>query len=97
MIGSVLSRVLTGALILFVAGFTVGAQDLDDVTMSGQVKDGTGLAIVGATVVALAVDTGLERSVVTDDDGRYRILKYGLVHTRSKSRKQVLAPRRRRP
>lgn len=60
---------------MLLACFSILAQDLDDVTISGQVKDGNGLAIVGASVTAILTETGLERSVVTDEDGRYRLIK----------------------
>ncbi|MBL8181810.1 MAG: TonB-dependent receptor [Blastocatellia bacterium] len=55
--------------------FSIAAQDLDDVTISGRLTDSNGLAVVGATVTATETATGTERSVVTDDDGRYRFLK----------------------
>ncbi|QQS31618.1 MAG: TonB-dependent receptor [Acidobacteriota bacterium] len=51
------------------------AQDLDDVTISGRVTDANGLPVVGATVTATLVETSEKRSVVTDDDGRYRLIK----------------------
>lgn len=54
---------------------TAFAQDLDDVTVAGKITDANGLAIVGATVTATSVETAEVRTVVTDDDGRYRILK----------------------
>lgn len=50
-------------------------QDLDDVTMSGKVLDANGLAVVGASVIATSVETGEKRTVITDDEGRYRIVK----------------------
>jgi hypothetical protein len=75
MSGSILSRISTVALVVLMAGLAIIAQDLDDVTVSGRVTDSNGLAIVGATVTAVATETGLERSVITDEDGRYRIIK----------------------
>src|SRR5215207_2172409 len=65
------------ALALVVITLTLGAvaQDLDDVTISGKVADANGLPIVGATIMAKSVETGLERTVVTDDEGRYKIVK----------------------
>ena len=56
------------------------AQDLDDVTISGKVTDSNGLAVVGATVTATSVDTGEVRTVVTDDEGRYRLVKLKAGH-----------------
>lgn len=57
--------------------FTAGsyAQTLDTVTFSGRVTDSNGLAIVGATVTATLVETTVERSVTTDEEGRYRIIE----------------------
>jgi hypothetical protein len=50
-------------------------QDLDDVIISGKVTDQNGAIVVGATVTATLVDTGVERSVVTDENGRYRLIE----------------------
>lgn len=51
------------------------AQDLDNVTMTGRVTDQNGAIIPGATVTSTLVSTGNERSVVTDSDGRYRLIQ----------------------
>src|SRR5688572_27063492 len=51
------------------------AQDLDDVTISGRISDSNGLAIAGANVKAMLIETGIERTVTTDDEGRYRIIE----------------------
>ncbi|HKR02754.1 MAG TPA: TonB-dependent receptor [Pyrinomonadaceae bacterium] len=51
------------------------AQDLDDVTISGRVTDPNGAIVPGANVTAVLVKTGVERSVVANDDGRYRIIE----------------------
>ena len=63
------------ALMLFVFGLAVGAQDLDDVTIGGKVTDANGLAVVGATVTVTSVDRGEVRTVVTNEEGQYRIVK----------------------
>lgn len=57
--------------------FTINsfAQDLDDVTISGRIVDSNSLPIVGATVTAIMVETGFQRTVVTNDDGRYRLIE----------------------
>lgn len=72
-----LGRPLFAALSLVVLSFaiSVSAQDLDDVTISGRITDSAGLAVVGATVKATHVETGTERNVVTNDDGRYRFIE----------------------
>jgi outer membrane receptor protein involved in Fe transport len=51
------------------------AQDLDNVTIRGRVTDENGAIVPGATVTALLVMTGDERSVTTDAEGRYRIIE----------------------
>lgn len=50
-------------------------QDLDDVTISGKVLDSNKLPIVGATVTAKLVETGIERIVTTNDEGVFRIIE----------------------
>ncbi len=54
---------------------TVFSQDLDDVTINGKVADSNNAPIVGATVTATRVETGDERTFVTNDEGRYRIIE----------------------
>jgi hypothetical protein len=51
------------------------AQDLDEVTIAGQVTDENGAIIPGATVTAVLQSTNEERSVQADDNGRYRIIE----------------------
>ncbi|MEO7971704.1 MAG: carboxypeptidase-like regulatory domain-containing protein, partial [bacterium] len=53
----------------------LAAQDLDNVTMTGRVLDQNGAVIPGATVTATLVSTGIERTVVTDGEGRYRLIQ----------------------
>jgi Carboxypeptidase regulatory-like domain len=64
---------LTCALILSISTFSV-AQDLDNVTISGKVTDSNNQIILGATVTAKFITTGNERTVQTDDEGRYRLI-----------------------
>lgn len=61
--------------LLIIASITSTAQDLDDVSISGRVVDSNNLAIVGSTVTATQIETGAERTVTTDDEGRYRIIE----------------------
>jgi hypothetical protein len=65
------------ALILFIFIFAGGgfAQDLDDVTISGKIVDSNNASIVGATVVARLISTGVERLVVTDEEGKFRFVE----------------------
>ena len=51
------------------------AQDLDDVSFSGVVADGNGAVVAGASVTARLAATGAERSAVTDEEGRYRLVE----------------------
>ena len=53
----------------------VFAQDLDNVTFSGRVMDQNGALIPGATVTAVFVKTGVERTAVADAEGRYRLIQ----------------------
>ena len=51
------------------------AQDLDNVTISGQVTDQNGAVIPGATVTATLGATKVERTVVADDNGQYKLIQ----------------------
>lgn len=51
------------------------AQDLDDVSFSGAVADERGAVIRGAIVTATLASTNSARSVVTDGEGRYRLVE----------------------
>ena len=62
-------------LAIFASAATIFAQDLDDVTFSGRVVDSNSAPIVGATVTATLVTTNVERTVTTNDEGRYRIVE----------------------
>ena len=75
MFGKVLPRIFAFSFALIIFSLTAVAQDLDDVTFNGKVTDSNGLAVVGAKVTVTSVDTGVSRSVVADDEGRYRIVK----------------------
>lgn len=63
------------SIITFAFFFSVSAQDLDDVTIAGRITDSNGLAIVGATVKATQTETGTERTAITNDEGRYRLIE----------------------
>src|SRR5713226_8552462 len=66
--------VLLSALFCLAAKPT-SAQDLDTVTISGRVADQNGAVIPGASVTATLVKTRVERTVVADGDGRYKIIQ----------------------
>ena len=55
--------------------FAAHAQDLDDVTITGRIVDQNGAIIPNAKVTAVLVETSVERTVVANDDGRYRIIE----------------------
>jgi len=61
--------------LLLAASLFGSGQDLDDVTISGRILDANGQAVVGASISATSTATGEVRTVVTDDEGRYRIIK----------------------
>lgn len=63
------------SIVTFAFLFSVSAQDLDDVTIAGRITDSNGLAIVGATVKATQTETGAERTAITNDEGRYRLIE----------------------
>lgn len=75
MIRSFLLKVAFLFCVLFAVATSAAAQDLDDVSMAGRVADQNGLAILGASVTAKHIETGSERTVVTDSDGRYKLIK----------------------
>ncbi len=53
----------------------VFSQDLDTVSISGKVSDSNKAPIAGATVTAVLVKTGAEKTVTTDENGRYKIIQ----------------------
>ena len=71
---SICSALLTSFFIVLLSVFSF-AQDLDNVTISGKITDSNNAPIVGATVVAVLTSTGAERTVVTNGDGRFTIVK----------------------
>ena len=75
MFGRNLSRLCAFTLLLLVCCLASFAQDLDDVTIAGKLTDANGLAVVGGSVTATSIETGESRTVVTSDEGRYRIVK----------------------
>jgi hypothetical protein len=61
--------------VLVFAAISIFAQDLDDVTIAGRITDSNGLAVVGATVTVTEQGSGAERTVTTNEDGRYRLIE----------------------
>ncbi|CAN5651994.1 hypothetical protein BH20ACI4_BH20ACI4_27660 [soil metagenome] len=62
-------------LLTFISSTSISAQDLDDVTISGKVVDSNNLPIAGSTVTATLIERGIERTVTTNEEGRYRIIE----------------------
>lgn len=62
-------------LLCLLTSTNANAQDLDDVILSGKVTDQSGAIIIGATVTATLTEKGIERTVITDENGRYRIVE----------------------
>jgi hypothetical protein len=74
------SRILSGfsatlGLVWLCAIAPAFAQDLDNVTISGKVADQNGAVIPGATVTATLAATKVDRTVVTDDNGNYKLIQ----------------------
>src|SRR5881394_2024654 len=70
-----IARLAVAATFVVLLSLCAAAQDLDSVTITGKVTDQNGAVIPGATVTAKLVDTKVERSVVTDGDGNYKIIQ----------------------
>lgn len=85
--GRVAPAILFSFLAIFAFAANSFAQDLDTVTFSGKVVDSNNAPIVGASVTAILVTTNVERTVVSDDEGRYRIvgLQPGLYKIKASS------------
>lgn len=66
---------LVFSLSIFILSAVGFAQDLDNVTISGKITDPNKAALAGAIVTATLTTTGAERTVVTDEDGNYQIVK----------------------
>jgi len=67
----------TFILFLLQCGVTLStvAQDLDNVTIAGKVTDQNGAVIPGCTITATLVTTKVERTVVADGDGNYKLIQ----------------------
>ena len=65
-------KILLICLCIASIGFTATAQN--NATVTGTVMDQSGAAIPDATITALSTQTGLQKSAVSDSDGRYTIL-----------------------
>lgn len=62
-------------LLFFCGCWSVFAQDLDEVTIIGNITDSNGAALPGATVTAILTAKSYERVVTSDAQGRYRLIE----------------------
>ena len=63
----------TGVLSIMLFGIPLHAQTGSTAAFSGTVRDATAAVLPGVTVTATHVGTAREQSVVTDEEGRYRL------------------------
>ena len=75
MFGRILTRSIAPLVVALIIAASCLGQDLDDVTIAGKVVDANGQAVVGASVTATMNETRESRTVVTDDEGRYFLVK----------------------
>lgn len=73
--GRSLFSALVVCLSVFLLTSSSFAQDLDKVSISGKITDSNKAPIAGATVTAIVTTNGTERTVVTGDDGSYKIIQ----------------------
>jgi hypothetical protein len=90
-----LRSVLSFLLVCLMAVFAA-AQDLDDVTISGRILDPNDMPVPGAIVTATHAGSGLDRTITSNEDGRFRFLKlkpgtYRITATASGFAKYVTA------
>lgn len=71
------SRVVLCLLVLFItaatSNSTFGADDLDNIVFEGVIRDSAGALIPAAKIVATHLATGVERTTVSNGEGRFRI------------------------
>lgn len=72
---SATGKLLSVVLLTLLCSIAASAQDLDNVTISGKITDQTGAVIPGASVTATLLATKVERTVVTDDNGYYKLIQ----------------------
>jgi hypothetical protein len=66
-------RTLGLVLVILFSSSTGAAQAVSTASMGGTVRDASGAVLPGVTVTATQTDTGLSRTVVTDETGGYTI------------------------
>jgi hypothetical protein len=68
-----LSKLLAAALFCCALLATEAFAQQITATLTGEIKDPSGAVVPGATVTATSIETGLAKTAVTNDDGRYTI------------------------
>src|SRR5436190_15545202 len=69
----IVRSVLVGLLVCVLGSSSIRAQGGSTAQISGSVKDQSGAVLPGAEVAATQTDTGLMRSVVSDETGSYTL------------------------
>src|SRR5207244_4218442 len=61
------------SLVVILGSTIAAAQSVNVSQVTGVIHDSTGAAIPGATITLIKTDTGLERTVISGEDGAYSI------------------------
>lgn len=73
-LSSTAAKVISLTLALALISSTVKSDDLDNIVFNGTVRDTNGAVLPEAKVVAVRIETGIERFAMTDEKGSFRIL-----------------------
>ena len=63
------------AILVLLTSSLTAAQDLDDVTIYGSIVDSNNLPIVGSSITAVHTESNLDRTIVSNDEGKYRFIE----------------------
>ena len=82
-----LRRAVLFAALVLQTSMLANGQDLDDVTISGKVRDSHNLPIAGAMVIATHAGTNTQRTTVTSEEGAFRFaeLRPGSFNVRAQA------------
>src|SRR5437764_7471133 len=67
------SLIYAVSLVVILGSTIAAAQSVNVSQVTGVIHDSTGAAIPGATITLTKTDTGLERTVISGEDGAYSI------------------------
>lgn len=70
-----LRRAVFSSAFVLLTSLLTAAQDLDEVTVYGKIIDSNDLPIVGAAVTARHLQSNAERTILSNDEGRYRFIE----------------------